>query len=79
MDGPKYAESDQQRKTRETNFVSHAPKEGQRERYEAIRDAGGVLSKILNESCPPSRELSVAQTNLEQAIFWANAAIARNE
>lgn len=29
--------------------------------------------------CPDSRELSTALTKLEEAVFWANAAIARNE
>ena len=31
------------------------------------------------EKAPQSREQSLALTNVEQAIFWANAAIARNE
>lgn len=28
---------------------------------------------------PKSREQSTALTNLDQVVFWANAAIARNE
>lgn len=74
-----YTESEQQKKTRETNFVYHAPKENQPERYGRLRSSAGQLSFLLNTNCPPSRELSLAQTHLEQAIFWANAAIARNE
>lgn len=76
---PKYAESEQSKKTRENNFVYHAPLPGQPERYALIRDWAGKCAELLNEMCPPSRELSLAMTNLEQAVFWANAAIARNE
>ena len=74
-----YTESEQQKKTRETNFVYHAPKANQPERYERLRAAAGQLSFLFNTNCPPSRELAVAQTKLEEAVFWANAAIARNE
>lgn len=75
----RYVEDDKQQKTRENNFTYHAPKEGQPERYRLLRSTAGELSKLLNEQCPISRELSLAQTHLEEAIFWANAAIARNE
>lgn len=75
----KYQENDQQKKQREQNFVYHAPKDDQPERYKSIRDKFGELALMLNENCPPSRELSLALTNLEQASFWANASIARNE
>jgi hypothetical protein len=74
-----YTETEAQKETRETNFVYHAPKGDQTDRYAALRLQGNELAQALNESCPPSRELSLAMTNLEQAIFWANAAIARNE
>jgi hypothetical protein len=33
---------------------------------------------LINDLCPESREKSLAITNLEQAVMWANAAIARN-
>jgi len=74
-----YSESEKQRTTREQNFTYHKPIADQPDRYVIIRDAGKSLSGLLNNLCPDSRELSLAQTNLEQAIFWANAAIARNE
>ena len=63
----------------ERDFVYHPPKEDQAERYTHIRDLGGRLAKVLMANCPRSRELSLALTNLEQAIMWANASIARNE
>lgn len=34
---------------------------------------------LIFESCKGSREYSLAITKLEEAVMWANAAIARNE
>jgi len=76
---PTYVESKKQEQERTKNFVYHAPKPGQAERYTHIRDTAGAFAKMVNEQCPPSRELSVGITLLEQAVFWFNAAIARNE
>ena len=63
----------------ENRFTYHAPKEGQPEKYELLRNWAKYLAYMMTLNCPPSRELSLALTNLEQAVFWANAAIARNE
>lgn len=63
----------------ENNFTYHAPQGDQQERYVAIRDEAKALAYTICKNSPPSREQSIALTNLEQAIFWANAAIARNE
>ncbi|MEV2449135.1 hypothetical protein ABNC90_17770 [Paenibacillus larvae] len=62
----------------ENNFKYHAPKEGQPEKYTAIREKAKELAYLIDELCPNSREKSLAITNLEQAVMWANAAIARN-
>jgi len=70
---------DVQEKRIDNDFVYHAPKVGQPERYETIRFFAKVLAKFFCRLCPPSRELSLALTKLEEAVFWANAAIARNE
>lgn len=59
-------------------FTYHAPKEGQPQKYEAIRAKALELAELLNESCPDSREKSLAVTSLEESVFWANASIARN-
>jgi len=61
------------------NFTYHPPKEGQQERYKLLRDEGMALAYLIDGNCPVSREKALAMTNLEQAIMWANAAIARNE
>ncbi|MGN7360036.1 Acb2/Tad1 domain-containing protein [Paenibacillus sp. SAF-054] len=62
----------------ENNFKYHAPKEGQPEKYEALRNLAKGMATAIDELCPNSREKSLAMTNLEQAVMWANAAIARN-
>lgn len=63
----------------ENNFTYHAPKHGQQERYVAIRDKAKELAYLIKNTTPASREQSVSLTELETAVFWANAAIARNE
>lgn len=62
----------------ENNFSYHAPKEGQPEKYIAIRDKAKECAYLIDELCPASREKSLAMTKLEEVVFWANAAIARN-
>lgn len=63
----------------ENNFTYHPPKGDQAARYEEIRAKGKELATHFLNVCPPSRERSLAITNLEESIMWANAAIARNE
>ena len=43
-----------------------------------VRNRCRVLADFINVTVPDGREKSLAITNLEQAMFWANAAIARN-
>ncbi|GEM01613.1 hypothetical protein HMI01_15290 [Halolactibacillus miurensis] len=62
----------------ENNFMYHAPKEGQPEKYTAIREKAKELAYLIDSQCPNSREKSLAVTNLEQSVMWANASIARN-
>jgi len=63
----------------EHNFTYHAPKPGQPELYTALRAKAKELALLIIDSTPASREQSVALTELETAVFWANAAIARGE
>jgi hypothetical protein len=60
-------------------FTYHAPNSTQPARYERIRNKAKDLAKWMMSGCPRSRELSLALTKLEEAVMWANAAIARNE
>lgn len=60
-------------------FTYHPPRDGQAEEYEEIRAAGHDLAKLITDLCPnPSRELATAVTKIEEAVMWANAAIARH-
>ena len=63
----------------ENNFTYHAPKEGQPVRYVALRDKAKELALLIDKECPASGEKSLALTKLEEAVMWANSAIARNE
>lgn len=63
----------------ESRFTYHAPKDGQPERYERIRYKAKMLAAYINEQCPESREKSIALTKIDEAVMWANAAIARHE
>ena len=62
----------------ENNFTYHKPNSEQVEKYTALRNKAKELAHLIDVYAPRSREQAIAQTNLEQAIFWANAAIARN-
>lgn len=75
----KYKIDDKTQARLDNDYVYHAPKDEQQERYVHIRETGKALAEVLCRNCPPSRELSVALTQLEQVIMEANSAIARNE
>lgn len=61
----------------ENNFSYHVPTEDQVWKYNKIRQAAKHFAYLIDRNCPSNREKSLAMTNLEQAIFWANASIAR--
>lgn len=63
----------------ENNFTYHKPFGDQPVRYAALRDAAKEFAAKILGYCPESRERSVALIELETSVFWANAAIARNE
>lgn len=60
-------------------FTYHAPKQDQPKRYNELRLMAIELARMIDANCPDSREKSLAITNLEQSVMWANASIARNE
>lgn len=47
--------------------------------HERIRECCRYAALNVNELCPEGREKSLAFTKLEEAMFWANAAIAREK
>lgn len=60
-------------------FKYHKPAGDQNDRYIAIREKAKQLAELMKGACPDSREKSLAFTNLQQAVMWANASIAINE
>ena len=60
-------------------FTYHAPKPGQPEKYQAIREKCKELAGLIDDLVPDSREKSLSMTKLEECSMWANAGIARNE
>lgn len=63
----------------QNTFTYHRPFLDQPQRYEKIRSMARQLAALINECCPESREKSLAITNLQQSVMWANASIAINE
>lgn len=47
--------------------------------HASVRLRCGDLAEILNRQLPEGREKALAFTNLEQVMFWANAAVARSD
>lgn len=58
-------------------FTYHEPRPGQPVLYNAIRATALRFATLLTALMPPGRERSLAVTHLEEAVFWANAGIAR--
>ncbi|WP_099021299.1 Acb2/Tad1 domain-containing protein [Mycolicibacterium palauense] len=46
--------------------------------HESVRSELYITALELDRIVPPGREKSLAITKLEEAMFWANAAIARH-
>lgn len=63
----------------ENQFSHHAPKGDQPGRYILQRRDFLKMAMLICNRTPAGRERSIALTKLEEAMFWANAAIARNE
>ncbi len=74
-----YVITEDDAKQNQINFTYHSPKGDQQARYQDLRDTARSLAELILATVPKSRERSLALTQLEQAIFWANAGIARNE
>ena len=74
-----YTPSDQDLAKIEHIFTYHAPKGDQPERYVALREKAKELAMLMVQSCPASRELSLALTQLQLSFMLANSSIAVNE
>ena len=47
-------------------------------RLQEISTLAKMFSDLVDRLVPKSREASLAQTKIEEAVMWANAGIARN-
>lgn len=63
----------------EKRFTYHPPLPNQVERYKSIRHAALQFAELIKVSTPESREQSLALTNLEQTVMWANKAISQED
>ncbi len=62
----------------ENRFMHHPPVGDQAKRFEQIRTACCDLAKLIRDLTPCCPEQSLAINAVDQAMMWANAAIARN-
>lgn len=58
-------------------FDYHAPDEQRSQHHAVVRRYIGDLAVLLARDLPEGREKSLVLTHLEEAMFWSNAAIAR--
>lgn len=63
----------------QTRFTYHPPRDEMVGKFGKIRAEAKQLAESINFLCPDSREKSLAITKIEEAVMWANAAIARRE
>jgi len=63
----------------ERRFSYHPPKPHRVPDFTDIRDMAYELAKLIDERCPEGREKALAITKAEEAVMWANAAIAREK
>lgn len=64
--------------TLDNNYRYHTPVEGQQALYEEVRAKAKEFAKLI-DSLGSNREFSIAHTNLETAVMFVNAGIARNQ
>jgi len=63
----------------ERRFSYHPPSTGEVvAAHQEVRTACSDVATRFNATLPEGREKALALTKLEEAMFWANAAIARN-
>jgi hypothetical protein len=63
----------------EHRFGFHAATTAEKkEEHGSIREIFKSVAIVLDDKLPAGREAALAITKLEEAMFWANAAIARN-
>jgi len=62
----------------DNRFTYRAPVPYQSEKYSQIRGLAKSFAYLVASLTPQGREQSLAITHIEETVFWANAAIARD-
>lgn len=62
----------------DNRFTYHPPVPEFIDRFVQLRSEARELAITIVELTPASREQSLALTHLEEAVMWANAALARH-
>lgn len=60
-------------------FVYHKPNKDQTARHIELRANAKLFAELIDRSCPPSSERTLALRKLQECVMWANASIAINE
>lgn len=60
-------------------FAYHKPSEDGLGKITALREAFSAVQDVIRVNCPPSRQTSVALTELETAAMWAIKAVVFND
>lgn len=61
------------------NLTNHKPTAGAIKKIEALRSASIAMADCIIDLTPGGRDQALALTSLEQMLFHANAAVARND
>ena len=69
-------QEEQRKRYLDSVFTYHPPEDGQPERYLRLRATARVLAETVMEETKTSREQSLALTAIQEAVMWANAAVA---
>lgn len=60
-------------------FSYHKPSDDGLAKVTSLREAFSGLHSLIEQTCPQSREKSVALTNLETTAMWAIKAVVFND
>jgi hypothetical protein len=63
----------------DNRFRFHPASPEKAKKHEFVRDLCKMTAHDLNDRLPEGREKSLAITHLEEVMYWANAAIARQQ